>query len=295
MNRRSAVRSGAVAVGILSLGGAGVLAAALPASAAPTCAATVPAATLISPTICEIRVTVDAEVTIPSSVAKVGAVLVGAGGGGYDNGPGDFGYAGDSGLMEYIEYAGDGVARDAVIGSAGVAGADDGPTSGEGGATLFGGAQADGGWSGEMTQALFGEGADPAGADVRDGYVLSELPGVDPALFPAGLDTFEYARGGTGDSSADGVPLTAGPTATDYGYGGMGLLDGGTSTPGVDGILILRFAAVDDVPVAPAAPSAPTLPDTGFDATPGVIAAGALLAVGGLAFAWGRRRRRSAD
>ncbi len=292
MTRRSAMRFNAAAVSILTLGGAGALAAAVPASAAPSCAATIPAATLISSTICEIRVTVDADVTIPSSVAKVGAVLVGAGGGGLDVGPGDFGYAGDSGQMEYIEYAGDGAARFAVIGSAGVAGAENGPTSGEGGATTFSGAQADGGWSGEMTQATLGEGADPAGADVRDGYVLSALPGVDPTLFPTGLDTFEYARGGTGDNTADGVPLTAGPAASDYGYGGMGLLDGGTSTAGVDGILILRFAAVDDAPpVLPPAPAAPTLPDTGFDAAPGLVAAGSLLVAGGTLLALRRRRR----
>lgn len=292
--RRRVFRTGAVTVGVLALSGAGTLAAALPAYAAPTCPATTPAAVLLPGTsICEIRIVADTSVTIPSSVAKVGAVLVGAGGGGYDAGPGVFGYAGDGGRMTYISFAGDGVPRPVVVGSAGVGGSDNGPTAGEGGATIFNSAQAAGGASGQTSQAAFGEGAAESATDTRAGLVLSSVPGVDATLFPVGLDTFEYARGGTGDSDVNDAPLTTAPAATDYGYGGHGLLDGGTSTDGVDGIAILRFAAVDDDPPVPPAPAAPTLPNTGVDATPGLIAAGGLLAAGGILRTL-RRRGRSA-
>jgi LPXTG-motif cell wall-anchored protein len=305
MMRRSAFRAGAVAIGVLGLSGAGALAAAVPASAAPSCAATTPAATLISSTVCEIRISATGSYTFPTSIAKLSAILIGAGGGGENWGPDFLGYGGDGGALAYVDTVPLGTPVAITVGDGGIAGTYDidtntsAPAATPGGATSLDANSATGGQEGYSDGSFDGRGAGGTSEGDATGLQLSALTGVDPVLFASGLETTEYSRGGIGYNLGDPVadPPTPTTAPTIAGSGGHGLLN---TTPfaasaGADGLVILRFAAVDEVPVAPAGPSAPTLPDTGFDATPGVIAAGALLAVGGLAFLWGRRRRRSAD
>lgn len=286
------MRSGAVAVGVLSLSGAGALAAALPAYAAPACPATTPMATLIPGTeICEIRIGAPGGTfTFPSSLVKVSAVLVGAGASGFYE---DDGYAGEGGKVVYIDAVALGVPRTVVVGAGG--------TAGSGGDTSIDAVVAAGGntFFPIADPPLGADGAGGPGTDNVGGPgLLAEDVATDTTLFPpapgTGADLTVYGQGGDAYDSdvPDPIPATA---LTAPGSGGHGLVaTTSDAADGVDGIVILRFAAQE--PAAPApVPSGPTLPDTGFDATPGLIAAGGLLAAGGLAFAVGRRRRRTAD
>lgn len=301
--RRGAIRSGAVSLGVLTLGGAGALAAAVPASAAPSCVATVPAATLISSTVCEIRISASGSYTFPTSIAKLSAVLLGAGGGGENWGPDFLGYGGDGGAAVYIDTVPLGTPVAITVGAGGTPGVYDidtdttSPVPTAGGSTFLDATEAVGGQPGAADGNYDGRGAGGTSDDDPTGVQLSALAGVDPVLFASSLETTEYSRGGAGYAAGD--PATTPPTATAAptvaGSGGHGLLNTTplTATAGADGLVILRFAAIDDSPPAPT-PTGPTLPDTGFDATPGFLAAGGLLAVGGIALALGRRRR-SAD
>jgi LPXTG-motif cell wall-anchored protein len=288
--RRGVIRSGAVAVGVLSLSGAGAFAAALPAYAAPACPATTPAATLIPGTdICEIRIGAPGGTfTFPSSLVKVSAVLVGAGAAGFYESFSDAGYAGEGGQVVYIDAVALDVPHTVVVGAGG--------SSGDGGDTSIDAVVAAGG------SITFGtDGADGAGGAGTDNVggpgLLAEDVATDTTLFPAGpaagADLTVYGQGGDGFDSdvPDPIPATA---LTSPGSGGHGLVASTSdAAPGIDGIVILRFAAQEPAAPPPApAPSAPTLPDTGFDATPGLVAASGLIVAGGLAVALGRRRRR---
>ena len=296
--RSAFARSGAVAAGVLTLSGAGVLAFPLAANAAPECATTVPAATLIAPGVCEIRISASGVYTFPAGIAKLSAVLVAGGGGGFTLDE-VLGYAGEGGKVEYIDAVPLGTPLNITVGTAGAGGWSnnvDASTPTNGGDTIV-----DDGVPVIAAGGLWG--TDPYGANGAagpsavdfvggPGYLLENVPGADvnDELFPDGLDTVEYGRGGNGyDATNVDTPAPEAAAPTDTGAGGHGALAGSLhGADGVAGIVILRFAPQE--PIVPPA-SGPALAATGIDALPGIVGAVGRLAVGGILLAARRRPR----
>lgn len=298
MRRRVFLRSGAITAGVLSLAAGAIVVTPIAADAAPACATTSPAAVLISPTVCEIRITSSGTYTFPTGIAKLAAVLVGGGGGGEDL-QGQFGYAGDGGSVVYVDRVNLGTQVSITVGAGGAGAnvaADDGlattlddgtVTSAAGGAAAHGAYQGEGA-AGPWTMDYVG----------GPGYQLHDVPGADPSLFPAGLDTQEYGQGGIGYDSSDpaSVAPPSGPTVP--GTGGYGYIAPpiDDSSAGVDGVVILRFAPQTIVPpttpVAPVAPisAGPSLAFTGADVLPPLLGGLTLVVAGGVLLALRRRR-----
>jgi hypothetical protein len=291
--RRNVLRSSAAAAGVLGMSAFGVLAGPLAANAAEECAATTPAATLIAPGICEVRVTASTTTTFPSSIAKLSAVLVGAGGGGYDTGRlNGYAYGGDSGAVTYIDTVPIGTPVAMTVGVGGAAGLLGSTSQTAGTATSLGAVTAAGGapgaFPGYAGAGAGGPASGTAGIVPGPGVTLDSVT-AGSTLFPAGLDTTVYAAGGTGFNDSDPAPTSSSTTA---GSGGAGYLASASSTPGENGLIILRFAPAVVPDVVPA-PAPPVLAATGAETLTGLAAATALLTAGGLVLAARRRSDRA--
>lgn len=306
----TAITRSTAAAGAVGLCGASLFGASAAVAGPEDC--DYPGSTEVVPGVCQVVITADGVVTFPAMLNKVSAVIVGAGGGGYVNlnnaGP----YGGGGGEVIYVDNVVLGTPITVDVGEGGIAGNAD-VLAGDGEDTLFGAATAGGGFapvpddpsdvansdfSGGVsgnghTGALAGGGAAgdaSSSTDPGPGYVLSAVPGVDPALFPASADGgVEYGGGGIGDSDSGLSSLT--PLAVNSGAGGGAYtnhesdLPFGGAQPGADGVVILRYSAQ------------PALAATGSDAT-GALMLGAAAAVGGAALvaaANTSRRRRNAS
>jgi hypothetical protein len=273
---RVAVLSSIVAVGFVGVG-------AIPAQAASSCPT---GATLISPTICQITFTEDGTFPVPSGVSKLTAVLVGGGGGAYvfdgqgaGGGGGVVTYADNldlSGSVSVVvgaggapsEVAGGVSSADSASAPGGFAGTGkpgELPTGGASGANNGANLVADDG--GGTGGAGGGAKASPAekSASAGIGYFFSEIPGVDPALWPASSDrTTAVAAGGFGQIKGEPVEP---PTVANYGDGGS-VFDGRQA--GTNGVVIFRFAATPAAEIA----------NTGVATTGGLLLPIALIVAG---------------
>lgn len=291
----------AVAVlGVAGIGGAGLVVggAATPAAAATgTCATTVPAATLVAEGICEVRITTSGTFTPPSGIAKLSAVLVGGGEGALLNEP--LLYGGNGGAVTYVDSVPLSAPLAVGIGAGGAPGNSATPAS-PGENTTLGSSVAAGGVGGPGVVCFtgapvygYGDGAQTAASPDPDcypgvGYALSQLSGVDPALFPAAADGTEFYGNGGDATDAD-------PVAVSAWAGTGGSVNSSLAAAGSPGLVILRFAAGPTPPVAPpavgpAAAVAPTLPATGMNLPWTVPAGAAALVVLGVLLLTVRRR-----
>ncbi|MBB5632388.1 hypothetical protein BKA04_000611 [Cryobacterium mesophilum] len=288
------------AVGAVGLCGASLFGASAAVAAPVPCA--YPGSTQVVTGVCQVVVTADGVLTFPSTLNKVTAILVGAGGGGYIGAEGDGAYGGGGGEVIYVDSVALDTAITVDIGSGGTIGLD-GVEAGNGGDTLFGAATAHGGLgsvidqgshvggvSGNGHTGILGGGGAAGDAPDSDtpgpGYLLSGVPGVDAALFPSAADpAVQYGRGGESDSSD--APGNAAAVPTNSGAGGsaywqFGEVSTGEANPGADGVVIVRYAAA-------------SLAATGADST-GALIVGGLAVAGGAALvasAGAVRRRRS--
>lgn len=292
-------------------GGALAIAGGTPAMAAPTCGATEPAATVVAPGVCQVVVTESGTFTAPSGLSKLSALVVGAGGSAFYGGADGYGFGGGGGEVVYVDQVSLSTPATVTVGSGAPVGdgsiLDGGSTrldstEARGGKGPFTFASGNGNASGtESGISQYSGGGGAAGAGQRSddraipalggaGYSTSSLPGVDPVLFPAIADDLVLGQGGTASGAAE---------APGVGFGGGAATSSSGATAGGDGVIIFRYAALDDgvVPVPlPAAPAAaapvvkPTLAETGVEAA-GMSAAGLGAALlGAAALLIGRRR-----
>ncbi|WP_167051617.1 hypothetical protein [Salinibacterium sp. ZJ77] len=299
------VGRGFAAVGAIGMGGVAAAGGALPAAAAATCATTTPASTLLSGgELCEIVITQSGTYSFPNSIAKLSAVLVGGGAAGVVDGPSadDWwnSYGGGGGEVTYIDDVALGVDHEVVVGAGGEwdTASEDGQSTSLGSDAAQGATDTVSGAGNSGSDMVYdvqpsepefksaGGGARTAGVADHDtdvltvgaGYFLSQIPGVDSELFPASADGgTEYGRGGVWTlasvpSSGQGAPATF------------------DNPDGMDGVVILRYAATEDeAAVAPAlAETGAEVPAAAFVGFAGIAALG----LGLMAFA--RRARRTA-
>ena len=296
--------SGVAAFGLVGVGavGLGISGAAAPVQAfAGTCPVTVPAATLVADNVCEVQITTvgPSTFTPPSGITKLSAVLVAGGGGALQSG---VLYGGSGGSVVYIDSVPTGGPVSLSVGAGGRASDNTGPTfidaAPGGDTTLVAGSTttATGGASGDTglpfcvgATNLFASGngartnTSSPGCVAGSGFSLSQVSGLDAALFPAAsLGPDVYGDGGTG-SQSDPVAL-----ATTIGTGGS--VSSAGVEPGTAGLIILRFAPA--APVTPPTPPAPTLAATGV-VVPWTVPASSvgMVSVGAVILALGRRRK----
>lgn len=290
MPRRQLVR-GLAAVGAVGLGTGGLVAGvAAPALAfTGTCPTTTPTAVLVADDVCEVRFTASGTFTPPSGITKLSAVLIGAGAGAiYFNDGLQLAYAGNGGEILYIDSVTLGADLNISVGAGGLSagGSGGGDTSLDGDTAaggLAGGGTADcidAGW--EMKP---GDGAgsvssgEPDACIPGEGLALSDIPSVDPVLWPAAADGGEiYSAGGSANLDSD--PAVTSPFAGS----GAPVNTAGAATAGADGLVILRFAP------APPAPTGPSLAATGSEFAWPAVAAGSAAVVGGVLLLTRRRR-----
>ncbi len=291
------------------MGGVAAAGGALPAMAAASCVTTTPASTLLSGgKICEIVITNSGTYDFPDSISKLSAVLVGGGGagGGLYVGDGEWwgAYGGGGGAVVYIDDVELGVDHEVIVGAGGLYNGDqdlgldlgqptslgavsaagaEWETSGTGNFDAWGGYSSA---AGEPDYTIAGGGARTAAnwdssaglLTVGAGYFLSQIPGVDPELFPSSADgTTEYGRGGIWNLA----------TVPNSGQGAPGILE---IEDGAAGVVLLRYAAAEDEAAA-----APALAETGAEVPAAAFAGFAgvtALGLGLMAFA--RRARRTA-
>lgn len=214
------------AVGVAAGLGAASLAGATTAMAAGECAAYT-GATLLPGDVCQVVITEDGTVTLPASLGKVAALVIGAGGGGSYSSNYATAYGGGGGEVVYVDEVALGTPITATIGAAGAADEDGGLPAGDGGDTVFGSVTALGGEGADATEGTPGNsgngnswdidasgwvllggggGAQAAAVDAWGGmgYWPSEVPGASSALFPPAADDNYYGSGG--NTSDDGVP-----------------------------------------------------------------------------------------
>jgi hypothetical protein len=278
------------------------MASAIPVSD-PSCGTATPAATLVAPGVCEVVFTESGTFTAPSTISKLAAFLVAGGeGGSIDS---DFGstYGGGAGEVVYIDAVEFSAPLAVSVGTGGYA--NDRGTATE---TTVGDATArpgDGVFSGNENynptsapciNRESGAGAGAAGNGDGDtvgpGYLLSEFPGVDTALFPATDGEAIFAQGG--DACLPALPTTV----ANSGNGGATTF--AAANDGSDGIVIFRYATLSDEAGEEAqsgiAPAATVLAATGPSVSsawaPG--AASALFAAGAALLVMVRRSRKNA-
>jgi hypothetical protein len=260
--------------------------------------------------VCEVVFTESGTFTAPSTISKMAAFLVAGGEGG--NIDQDYGltYGGGAGEVVYIDAVEFSAPLSVSVGTGGYA--NDRGTAGE---TTVGDATArpgDGVFSGnenynpillscvdptsDLSFRESGAGAGAAGnADENiggAGYLLSEFPGVDTALFPATDGEAIFAEGG------DGCALDLPTIVANSGNGGTSTYN--NAADGADGIVIFRYATVTEGAGEEAqsgvAPAATVLAATGPSAssawTTGV--ASALFAAGAALLVMVRRSRKNA-
>ena len=152
------------AVGVAAGLGAASLAGATAATAAGECAA-VTGATLLPGDVCQVVVTADGSVTLPASLGKVSALVIGAGGGGSYSTNFAMAYGGGGGEVVYVDEVALGTPIAATIGLGGAADEDSGTAAGDGGDTTFGAETARGG---EGADASHYSGGDSGGGNPWD-------------------------------------------------------------------------------------------------------------------------------
>ena len=306
------------AFGLVGAGSVGLaVGTAAPAEAfAGTCPTTTPTAVLVADGVCEVRITTagDSTFTPPSGIAKLAAVLVGSGGGGW-NANGEA-YAGNGGAVVYVDSVpltgpisvtvGAGAAA-ASFADAPIAGSDTILTVGA--ATPF---TASGGEAAQLSgdfcivdNNLLNSGDGDGGANPSSGdpdcipgagVGLADLSGTDPALFPASADgTDVYGAGGTASAND---PLAVGLAGSGGSASGGQVPSPGTNLPpaavaGADGLVIFRFAV--DIPT-PSPSVSPALAATGTVVSWEVPAISVgMIGMGALLFVLFRRRRGQAS
>ncbi len=234
------------------------------AFAAPTCGD----ATLIAPGICEIVMYSSGTFTPPAGVTKLAAVLVRGGGGGDQIATG---YAGGGGEVTYVDSVALTGPLVVTVGAGGTLGAfspaatDGGDTTlnshtangGQAGYFQNGGASGNGnaGWNSFSNSP--GGGAKSAATETTpgSGYVFSDIPSVDAALFPVAADLpWEFGRGGGSDT---GTPNAGSGSGGGYSESLELTFDGAS------GSVTLRFAPAEE----PTAPDGDELAATGANET----------------------------
>ncbi len=296
------------AVGAVGLCGASLFGASAAIAAPEDC--TYPGSIEVTAGVCQVVITADGVHTFPTTLGKVSAVIVGAGGGGYvdleNAGP----YGGGGGEVLYVDTVALGTAITVDVGEGGTSGTDD-VLAGDGDDTVFGAITARGGLApvpnpespsdfigGDSGNGNAGSNAGPgAGAagsppdydTPGPGFLLSGIPGVDSTLFAASADGgVYYGLGGSVESLSDASVLPA--VVASSGSGGSANLNyateprTGSSADGADGVVIVRYAA-------------PALAATGSDPAGALVFAGATAIAGAalLANSGIRRRRRRAN
>jgi len=273
--------------------GAGVFAAPL-AFAAPAAFAASDCGngTEVSAGICEQSFTTagDFTFTAPSGVAKVSAIVVGAGGGGASYGN-EGAYGGGGGEVLFVDSVDASATLSGTIGAGGsipATFADDAQAGGDstfGSATAAGGSGATfftGGSSGDDNEGFkvsdyvgSGGGAGGAAADCEGGVGLT---GSDVSsgstLFPVLLGEAVYGAGG----SCSGVSVGSFTGTAGSGGSVSGDFGSAIAEAGEDGSVIVRWAT--------------SLPDTGLSVQPWMIGTGVALAAAGAVFASGMLRTR---
>ena len=133
------------------------------------------------------------------------------------------------------------------VASGGFGGVSTGNESWIGGASGNGNPGSTGGYGGGEAGVAT---ATAAGPDVAG---FSAVSGVDATLWPStGNENYVLGAGGAA------LPAT-GATAVDYGQGGAGYITGTPSGPenGANGLVVIRFAALQSAPRAPSTPASP--------------------------------------
>ena len=281
---------------IALVSGAGLAAVPMAFAATPSfAAADCGEGTEVSAGICEKAYTTagDYTFTVPASVSKMSAVLVGGGQGGAvdDFGGGSFlAYAGGGGGVVYVDSVNISAPVAIAVGAGGAA------DFSEGGNTTIGTDTAGGGGGDLGSQSGFpqnnsglvvddgdtsstgygsggGAGGTPTSCASGPGLTASSAA-AGSSLFPALQGEPEFGQGG----SCSGIVLLGAPVA---GKGGDVFTDGATPTAvaGTDGAVIFRWAAA-------------SLPDTGMNAQPWVIGASVAAVLGGAVLAAGAVRLR---
>lgn len=215
--------------------------------ASSACPTSTPAATEVAPGVCEVVMTESGVFSAPAGIDKLAAVLVGGGGGATIIATG---YAGGGGEVTYVDSVDVESPVAVTIGSGGT-GTLQGSNATNGGDTDVNSDRARGGIAGAYTQGgasgngnlghqSFGDspggGASGAATEFEGGpgYLLSEIPGVDPVLFPASANPLTAF--GQGGASA----IESGPV----GSGAGGGYNNGVPFDGASGSVIFRFGAV---------------------------------------------------
>lgn len=264
---------------ILAVGAGGLLiigmAAAAPAAAVANCSAPF---TEVIPGVCQATVNASAfgsntTVTVPAGIAKVTALVVGGGGAGAGNSV-NGAAGGGGGWVSYIDtlssgipltvHAGLGATTPVATGQAGLGDAStitDGThsttTNQSGGGNWYALASiATGGSSGGLPgyvaygSAPYRAGGSGAGSQSFGNFggsgrtSFSGISGIDSALWPNSSASLVFDTTAGLGRGGDGTTATPNP-ANAWGAGGSGWLTSGTPgpAPGVDGIVVIRYAA----------------------------------------------------
>jgi len=277
---------------IALVSGAGLAAVPMAFAAAPSFAATdCGEGTEVSAGICEKAFTTagDYTFTVPASVSKMSAVLVGGGQGGSADGDVTTfsAYAGGGGGVLFVDSVDISASLSITVGAGGGIDYSVGGDSSVGSNTAGGGGADLNSQSGSpqdfvgltvSTDPQFnygsggGAGGTPTTCASGPGLTASSAA-VGSSLFPALLGEPEFGQGG----SCSGIILVGAPVA---GKGGDVFTDGATPTAvaGTDGAVILRWT--------------PGLPDTGMNMQPWVIGASVAAVLGGAVLAAGAVRLR---
>lgn len=257
--------------------------------------------------------------TAPSGVAKMGAIVVGAGGGGVNNSAGDIAYAGGGGEVLYVNLNGLASTEFTVLVGAGGASAFDGdPSSGANSSLTWSetvyarGGEVNPGISGNANSAgiAFGTGiivtsGGGAGGDGESadsfgtiGQILSGGVGLAPSaardsnqvladqtLFPASVGEPTFGVGGSVTNNILPAVVTFNTESgySNSGFGGAATLgNDAASLAGQDGAIYIRW----ETPT----PAPEQLAETGTDKTAIIFAAtGIAFVLAGISFIAGRR------
>ncbi|MEY4477407.1 MAG: hypothetical protein RJA31_911 [Actinomycetota bacterium] len=254
------------------------------AFATATCQTTTPAATLVAPGVCGVEFTEAGDYTFnaPSGITKLHAVVAGGGSAAWSA----LGlYAGGGGDVQFFDVTDFDEPLELTVGAGGDADVNEGEDSVLNGSVVSGGGST--GFSGNGNDPVnasnqFGSGGGSAGDAVSlgvggPGVTPSEVAG-DSVLFPEIDGEPEL---GTGGSSITDSSQTIDSAPDDPGHGGNVTTEL-TGDNGNDGAVYLRWPAPAD-----------SLASTGFDATSGIAAAGAVAAGAAILVATRRRAVRA--
>lgn len=252
------------------------------ASAAQTCATSVPAATLIAPDVCQVSFTAAGShtFTAPTGIAKLSALVIGAGGGATTWAGSYGGGGGEVVLIDSVDTSG---SISITVGAGGAYGTDgltdsgaDGQDSsvnlttaaGGKGATFAGGGASGNGNLGANVSDVSGGGGGSSAAATNSAGGAGTKPssaGAGSPLFPPISGELAYGAGGSSVTGSVATPDIAG--------NGGNSQSSSESENGRDGAVFFRFAA--DGQAETLAATGSNLPAAGFAALS--VAAGAAL------------------